>query len=267
MKTLAITISLSLLTTAILSAQSATLPRGESVVDAPAVGDGLCVHNLFQSNMVLQRDRPIKIWGWAAAGEAVRVSFAGQQQDAVAADDRSWSVTFPAMPTNSSGQEMVVKGASAELKLENILLGDVWILGGQSNMEFPLYKVEHGNLEIVSANFDGIRILTIPKQLGPDPRVGFPRLHEWSSWSSRHFRKGDWDVCSPEIVRELSAIGYVFARRLHMASQVPIGVIDASVGGTTVETWTPTPVLEAIDTPEVQAKLAEWETKVAEFDP
>jgi sialate O-acetylesterase len=134
-------------------------------------------------------------------------------------------------------------------------------------MEEPLNNVENGKLEIVSANYKGIRILTVPAQNGPTMKKGFARLHEWSNWSSRHFRKGDWDVCSPEVVRELSAIGYVFARRLHMAAQVPIGVIDASRGGTTVETWTPMPVLQKIDTPEVGAWLTEWDQKVADFDP
>lgn len=102
---------------------------------------------------------------------------------------------------------------------------------------------------------------------GPDAKSGFPRLYEWSGWFGRHFRKGDWDVCSPGIVRDFSAIGYVFARRVHMASGVPIGVIDVSRGGTTVETWTPDAVLRKIDTPEVKSKLAEWVEKVAAFDP
>ena len=134
-------------------------------------------------------------------------------------------------------------------------------------MEEPLNNAENGKLEIVSANYPGIRILTVPAQNGPDTKRALPVCMSGSSWSNRHFRKGDWDVCSPEIARELSAIGYVFARRLHMASQVPIGVIDASRGGTTVETWTPTSVLKKIETKEVKGLLAEWEKKVAEFDP
>ena len=250
-----------------LLAQDQKLPRGEDRVDVPAVGDGLCVHNLFQSNMVLQRDRPIRIWGWAAPGEAVSVSFAGQTGSSSAGDDRSWAVILPAMAADGVGKTVTIKGQKQTLRLENVLVGDVWLLGGQSNMEFPLHKVEHGMLEIVSAKFDGIRILTLPRQGGPEPKQGFPRLHEWSGFFNRHFRKGDWDICSPSAVHELSAIGYVFARRIHMAAQVPIGVIDASIGGTTVETWTPTPVLESIGTAEVQAKLTDWEKKVAEFDP
>ena len=138
---------------------------------------------------------------------------------------------------------MTIRGQGETLVLENILVGDVWLLGGQSNMEFELAKVENGSLEIISANFPEIRILTVPYGQGPEFKPSFARLEEWSSWFGRHFRKGDWDVCSPETVRNLSAIGYVFARRVHKASNVPVGVIDASRGGTTVETWTPLPIL------------------------
>ena len=249
-----------------LLSQKMPMPK-EDVIEVPAIGDGLCVHNLFQSNMILQRDKPIEIWGWAKPGEVVRVLFAGKSKEAKAGKDREWKVTLPAMTANAVPQTLNIKGKDQNLTLENVLIGDVWVLGGQSNMEEPLNNVENGKLEIVSANYPGIRILTVPAQNGPDTKKGFARLHEWSSWSNRHFRKGDWDVCSPEIARELSAIGYVFARRLHMASQVPIGVIDASRGGTTVETWTPTPVLKKIETKEVKGLLAEWEKKVAEFDP
>jgi sialate O-acetylesterase len=225
------------------------------------------VHDLFQSNMVLQRDQPIRIRGWADPGEQVTVSFDGEQRTATAAADRSWSVTLAARPANSKPAVMTVADTDRTLTLDNILVGDVWLLGGQSNMEFPLESVDNGWLEIVSARFDDIRILTVPAQQGPEPRQGFPRLFEWSSWFNRHFRKGDWDVCSPEVVRELSAIGYVFARRIHMATRIPIGVIDASRGGTTVETWTPEAVLRGIDTPEVGSLLADWDRRVAAWDP
>lgn len=241
------------------------LPR-ESVIEVPAAGEGLCVHNLFQSNMVLQRNEPIRIRGWAAPGEKVTVTFADEQRSTTAADDRAWSVELPAMEASSEPRVLVVAGDDERLELENVLVGDVWVLGGQSNMEFPLSRVENGNLEIVSANYPQIRILTVPAQQGPEPKAAFPRLHEWSSWSSRHFRKGDWDVCSPEVVRELSAIGFVFARRLHTATGVPIGVIDVSRGGTTVETWTPDSVLREIDERPVRDLIAKWDADVAAWD-
>lgn len=243
----------------------AQLPR-EDVIDVPAVGEGLSVHNLFQSNMVLQRDKPVRIWGWGTPGETVTVAIAGERASVEVEKDRTWSVTLPAMPTRTESLEIVISGERETLTLANVLVGDVWVLGGQSNMEFPLSRVENGPLEIVSANHSGIRILTVPAKEGPEPVVAFPRLHEWSDWSSRHFRKGDWDVCSPEVVRELSAIGYVFARRLHATTEVPIGVIDVSRGGTTVETWTPESVLRGIEARPVADLLAKWDADVAAWD-
>jgi sialate O-acetylesterase len=241
------------------------MPR-EDVIDVPAVGEGLCVSNVFQSNMVLQRDKPVPVWGWADAGAKITVIFDEKEQVATAAEDRSWKVQLHAMPSSSEPRVMTITGEKKTLTLENILVGDVWVLGGQSNMEFPLDRIENGQLEIVSANYSNIRILTIPAANGPDNKSGFPRLHEWSGWFGQHYRKGDWDDCSPEIARELSAIGYVFARRIHMATQIPIGVIDASRGGTTVETWTPDPVLRKVESEQVRTLLAEWDKKVSAWD-
>ena len=247
-------------------ANAQKLPR-ENVVQVPAISDGLSVSNIFQTNMVLQRNKPLRIWGWAKPGEKVTVSFAGQQATAKAADDRNWQVILKPIAADNKPQNLTVSGESKKLSLENILVGDVWILGGQSNMEFPISKVENGNLEIVSANFPEIRLLTMPKGNGFDSVRSFERLHEWSSWSNRHFRKGDWEVCSPETVKEFSAIGYVFGRRLHMATRVPIGLIDASIGGTTVETWTPEPVVASIEGRETREMFQEWAEKIAAFDP
>ena len=242
------------------------LPK-KDVVEVPAIGAGLCVANAFQSNMVLQRDKPLPIWGWADPGEAVVVAFAGQEARATAAGDRSWTVTLAPVPANAAPQVMTVKGKAATLTLENVLVGDVWVLGGQSNMEFPLGNVDDGDLEIVSANFPEIRLLTMPVGKGFTSVRSFERLHEWSDWSKRHFRKGDWDVCSPETVREFTAIGYIFGRRIHMSSRIPIGLIDTSIGGTTVETWTPEDVIRKVDGAETQALLKDWADRIAAFDP
>lgn len=243
------------------------LVPGKDRIDVPAIRDGLCLHNLFQSGMVLQRDKPIRIWGWAEPGENVTVTFGGKTQVSTAAADRSWKVELSALPASSEPRTLVVQGKASSLKLEDILLGDVWLLGGQSNMEFPIYKVEDGALEIASANFKNIRLFTVPQLNGPDIKNAFPRLYQWSDWFSTHYRQGYWDVCSPATVSEMSAIGYIFARRLHMATQIPIGVIDAARGGTCIETWLPLELLKTIDTLEVKAALSDWDKKVAEFNP
>lgn len=242
------------------------LPR-EDVIDVPAIGSGLCVSNLFQSNMVLQRDKPIRIWGWSDPREQITVSFGGNVAITQANDTRAWEATLPSVPANNQPQKLTIKGAATSVVLDNILVGDVWVLGGQSNMEFELEKVENGKLEIISANYPEIRILTVPYGIGPEPKKSFARLQEWSDWFGRHFRKGDWDVCTPKVAKELSAIGYAFARRVHKAANVPIGVIDASRGGTTVETWTPLEVLRKLDSPTTQAKLSSFAEAAKQWDP
>ncbi len=248
-------------------AEEAPLVRGEDRIDAPAIGEGLCLHNLFQSNMVIQRDKPVRVRGWADPEESVTVEFAGQRATTVAAADRSWAVMLAAMPASKEPRTMTVRGRARVLTLDNILLGDIWILSGQSNMEFALSRLDHGDLEIASANVEYIRHLKVPQLDGPEHRTSFPLQHQWSDWFKRHFRQGYWEVCTPETVRDVSGIGYVFARRLYMATRIPIGLIDTSRGGTTLETWTPDEVLRTIDTPEVAAMLAEWDERVAAFDP
>jgi sialate O-acetylesterase len=243
-----------------------SLPR-EDVVDVPSIGEGLSVSNVFQSHMVLQRDRPIAVWGWADPGEEVAVSFGPRTAKAVAGPDRSWKVMLEALPADSTPGTMRIQGRRRRLELTDVLVGDVWLLGGQSNMEFPISNVDDGPMEIASANFPELRLLTLPQGKGFASVRSFERLHEWSDWSGRHFRKGDWEACTPRTVQEFSAIGYVFGRRLQMAARVPIGLIDASIGGTTVETWTPEDVLRRIEGPETKAKLKSWDEKIAAFDP
>lgn len=248
-------------------ADSAEPRPKEDLIESPAIGEGLCVSNVFQSGMVLQRDKPIRVWGWAKPGERIAVTFGGNEASATANDDRTWAVSLPASSASREPRTMTVRGEGDALVLDDLLVGDVWLLGGQSNMEFELAKVENGPLEIVSANYPLIRILTVPYGEGPELKRGFPQLHQWSDWSGRHFRKGYWEVCSPETAKELSAIGYVFARRIHAASQIPIGVIDASRGGTTVEAWTPSASLRAMESAPTQALLAKFDAAVAAWDP
>lgn len=243
------------------------LENGKDRIDVPAIGPGLWVHNLFQSNMVLQRDKPIHIRGWAEPGEKVTASLGAQSQSSVAAADRSWEVELPAMPANATPQTLVVQGKDKKVELVNILIGDVWLLGGQSNMEFEIYKTEGGPLEIASANFKKIRLFSVPQQNGPDIKKAFARQYQWLDFSGEHYRQGFWDVCTPETVASMSGIGYAFARRIHMATEVPIGVVDVSRGGTSLMTWVPREVLETIDTPEVKSQLVEWDKKVADFNP
>ncbi len=243
------------------------LPVGKDVIYVPAISKGLCVDNLFQSNMVLQRGRPINIWGWATPGQTITVTFDHRQQSVKAGADRAWKVAFPAMAASAIPRKMVISGGSQTITLTNILIGDVWVAGGQSNMQFPVVNANNGDLAVAAANFKNIRLLTIPENNTTKPVKSFPLEDQWSGWWHRHFRRGFWDVCTPKTVAQQSAIGFAFVRQIYMTTHIPIGLINVSRGGTTVETWTPIAVLKSIHTPEVEDLLAEWKKRIADFNP
>lgn len=223
------------------------------------------VHHIFDSHMVLQRDKAVRVWIWAEAGESVCVECAGQKKAAAADKDGRWAVELEPVPANAESQTLVAASQANSVRFENVLVGDVWILGGQSNMEDVLEVIFHGDVEVASANFPAIRLITIPVCASPEPVDDFPRINEFNAWTKRHETKGSWFACSPETVKRFSAIGYVFGRRLHMAGQVPIRLIDASRGGTTVEAWTSRGMLSTL--PEAGPLLKEWDAMIAAYDP
>jgi len=179
--------------------------------------------NVVGSHMVLQRDLPVPIWGFATAGEKVTISFAGQEVSATTASDGTWRVTLDSLTASSEGREMKIRGKN-EITLENILVGEVWICSGQSNMEWRLTQIMKGGEEIKAANHPKIRLFDVPGHtVSPIPK-----------------RKGagQWRVCSPRSVAGFSAVGYFFGRRLHRELDVPVGLVGSNWGGTRIEPWT-----------------------------
>ena len=232
------------------------------------VPDSLRAHNIFQSNMVIQRDKPVDVWGWSKPGDKVTVSFAGKTAEGVAGKDGKWKATLPSLTANSEPGTMTIKSKEGSITLENVLVGDVWILGGQSNMAWGIGGTENGNLEVASANFPNIRMLTVPKIYGPQLKEDFPRAAEFSKISGKEGdTTGDWQICSPETVGSMSAIGYVMGRRVHMAAQVPIALINTSRGGSTVQAWTPISRMRKLSDPDVKRMIAESDEKIAAYDP
>lgn len=217
------------------------------LISSATVHADLRLNSVFSDNMVIQRSKAVKIWGWAEAGEKITVSFDGQTQSAKTDQAGKWSVSLASMKANSINQSLTIKGESKTIELKNILIGDVWVAGGQSNMEHELSSIYHGDVEAASADYPNIRLIKIPQLHLPKPQDDFIPLNEYSGWSNRYQEKGYWNICSPEVVPRFSGIAYVFARRLHMVSKVPIGMVDMSVGGTTVENWTSTESLKAVD--------------------
>lgn len=187
--------------------------------------------NIIASNMVLQRGKPLPIWGWASAGENVTVSFAGQQKKATANAAGYWKVVLSPLKASDKPQEMTIAGSNI-LKLSNLLIGEVWLCSGQSNMEYPmnrtLYKyakpgrgADSAELELKSA-YPNIRLFLVEKKL-----------------SSPDVTTAGWNVASGEALERFSAAGFFFAKKIQRELNIPIGVISASWGGSRIEPWTP----------------------------
>ena len=172
--------------------------------------------------MVLQRDQAVRVWGWADPGEQVTVRFAGQSKSTAASDGGTWSLELDPLIASAEGRDFQV----GEITFTDVLVGDVWVLGGQSNMEAALRNIQNGDLEVLAANQPAIRLMTIPLRADPTVADDFPRLDEYNSWSKVTERKGDWLNCTPENVGLFSAIGYIFGKRIQQVVGVPIGLVD-----------------------------------------
>ncbi|MBB79579.1 MAG: hypothetical protein CMN02_01025 [Roseibacillus sp.] len=228
------------------------------------LGAELSVAHFFGDHMVIQRDKPIRIWGTSQPGENVRVRFSIRDLTVKADTQGNWRMELEALPVSSQGKAMVIQSGDTTITYDNILVGDVWVCGGQSNMEDEISYVYHGDMEVSSANHPMIRLMTVPQQASPVAFTDMARINEFNSWTRRHEKKGSWSQCSPKAVERFSAIGYIFGKRIHLVSGVPIGLIDNSWGGTTIEAWTSRDTLEKI--PAARGLLEEWDTKIAAYD-
>lgn len=182
--------------------------------------------SVFGNEMVLQQKQENPIWGVANPGEIVTVSINGQTVSAAANGSGDWKVMVG--PFNAGGPyTMTVTGASNALQVTNILLGEVWICSGQSNMFFPLSKAANSTVEIQTANYPKIRLLSIPRMAKATPQTTFT---------------APWKVCTPTSVKEFSAVAYFFGRHLHktlgVPESTPIGLIQSAFNGSTGEAWT-----------------------------
>jgi sialate O-acetylesterase len=230
----------------------------------PAVLAELKLPKIFGDGMVIQRDRPIHIWGSATPKENVQVILGARDLSVRAGTDGKWSMKLELLQASSQAISLTIRSAGQSIEYDNILVGDVWLLGGQSNMEDVLEDIYHGDTEVISANFPAIRLMTIPQKAADKPQQDIKRINEFNAWNNRYELKGQWRICTPKSVARFSAIGYIFGRRLHMVSGVPIGLIDASVGGTTVEAWTSRAKLAGIAG--TKPLSDEWDAKISSYD-
>jgi sialate O-acetylesterase len=179
------------------------------------------LNNMFGDHMVLQQGLANRIWGRAAAGEKVTVSIAGQSHDTTADADGRWEVRLDPMLEYGGPHTLTVKGTNT-IEFKDVLIGEVWVCSGQSNMQWPVDKANDADVEKAAANFPAIRLLSVPQVGTQDPQDNF---------------KGAWTVCSPASVGGFSAVGYYFGRQLHQTLGVPVGLINNAWGGSAAEAW------------------------------
>lgn len=204
-------------------------------------GAQVTMPKFFSDNMVLQRDKPIHIWGHSSTNEKIEVYFKGQNKKTTATDNGNWSVYLEASAYGGP-YTLTVKGEQSEIAFNNVLVGDVWLCSGQSNMEFRLNSANDATTEIARANYPDIRLFTVERAIANHPKTDV---------------RGTWQPCSPTTAGEFSAVGYFFGKNLYQETHIPIGLICSSWGGTVAETWTSPEGIRHI--PEFTQKLAESE--------
>ncbi len=222
---------------ALICAILSTLSAWAGPTKPQVVPEKLKVHGIFRSHMVIQRDEPITIWGWAPIGSVVEVSFGKNSATSKAAGEAGrWEVTFEPQAANSGPQMLIVKGAKATVKMEDILIGDVWVMNGQSNMAFGLKAVYQAGFESAQAHLPQLRHFRI--QSGAESEYVETDINEDFIFG-KDVEDKNWRVVTPETSLDMGAIGFVFGSRLQRALQIPIGIIDNSRGGASLESLVP----------------------------
>ncbi len=222
---------------------------------------------IFSSNMVLQRNINLSIWGWADPGERVTLTLNEQKKSTRTGRDGSWMLELEPMPAGGP-YELSIKGKN-EIHLTNVMLGDVWICSGQSNMEWSVRRSKDAEIEVKNASYPEIRLFNVPNKI-----------------SSRPLESTDpteWQPCNPENIPPFSAVAYFFGRELFKELNVPIGLINTTWGGTVAESWTSKEtmaqdpdfkdrlqILENLNIPEANEKLKkefdDWQQALREMD-
>ena len=200
---------------------------------------------IFTDHMVLQQERPIPVWGWDEPGTRVLVEFAGRRARGKAGADGRWMVKLPRH--EAGGPFTLTVRGTGTVAFQDVLVGEVWVCSGQSNMEWPVSLALKPEDEIPRADHPGIRLYSVPKTTAGAPLADLPG--------------GAWAVCTPATVPSFSAVGYFFGRELHQRLNVPVGLINASWGGTVAEAWVSREGLLA--EPEVRNLVEDYERDLA----
>ena len=193
---------------------------------------------LFGDHMVIQRSQPVPIWGWSSPNEKVTVNFNQQQKQAIADNNGKWRVNLDPEPAGGPF-ELGIQGKNS-IVIHDVLVGEVWLCSGQSNMEFQLKSVKDADAEISTAGFPEIRQIKIPLTVSNLAKDDIP--------------PANWIVCSAKTAGDFTAVGYFFARELVKRLHVPVGLINSTWGGTMVESWTSREAFE--NSPEFKSVVA-----------
>jgi sialate O-acetylesterase len=212
---------------------------------------------LFTDHMVLQQGQKNRVWGWADPGEEVVVAISGQTQRAKADEKGKWLVTLD--PLAVGGPHTLAITGKNKLQVQDVLVGEVWICSGQSNMQWAVAQGNDSDLEAKTAKFPKIRLISVPQVGTQEPQEDF---------------KGKWEVCSPETISQFSAVGYYFGRQLHQTLDIPIGLIDDAWGGSACEAWVRRDILAKDEKyrpllqrwEEIERRLANVDSAKAEAD-
>jgi len=208
----------------------------------------LSVAALFSDHMVVQQGQPLKVWGWGDAAATVTVQLGPQSRQTKVTDEGRWSVTIS--PPGEMGPHVLqVQSGQATLEIKDVLVGEVWLCSGQSNMAMTVSRAQDFASEQAAADLPQIRMFKVTSGHALEPQDQCA---------------GEWTVCTPETVGGFSATAYFFGRRLHTELSVPVGLINSSVGGTSVESWTSLPAQTAVDS--IQPRLDAWQQADAEYD-
>jgi sialate O-acetylesterase len=203
---------------------------------------------IFGDHMVLQREQTVPVWGWADPGEAVTISFAGQTKTATADAAGKWTVQLDSMKANATGQDLSVKGVKSSAAAKDVLVGEVWVCGGQSNMRFPVFAAHNADEVLPKSADDQIRSFNVSMVTSSEPLTDVG---------------GAWKASAPDTTKDFSAVGYFFAKELREKLNCPVGFINASWGGTPIKTWISLPGLQA--NPPIAKQLKEWDTAVEQY--
>jgi sialate O-acetylesterase len=179
--------------------------------------------HVFSDHMVIQQEKPVFVWGWADPDESVTVEFKGNRKTTQSDSKGAWAVELPAIKASAESATMTITGSNT-IVINDILVGEVWICSGQSNMEWGLGNVEKGAEETAKADLPNIRLLHITSKPSPRPLSDI---------------ENTWDSCKPTTAGDFTGVGYFFGKYLYDELSVPIGLIEAAWGGTRIEPWTP----------------------------